>query len=61
VIELRAFINEDNTKVRLVFPQFSDMDVTLTAEELDRYIEILIEIREQMQPPLHFYNAPPPN
>jgi hypothetical protein len=53
MVEMKAMLSPDDTEVALVWanpePGFS---LTLTAEELERFIEILIEVRTHMQPPV---------
>jgi hypothetical protein len=44
---MRAMINEDDTKVALEFP---DVVLTLTADELEEFIAVLMDIRSRMSP-----------
>jgi len=50
MITMNVYINEDDTRVSLVYPDHENLTITFTRDELDRYIEILKDIRSRMQP-----------
>lgn len=53
MVEMKALINDDETEVVLFWPNPDPgFSLTFTAEELERFIEILIEVRTHMQPPV---------
>jgi hypothetical protein len=54
MVDMKAILREDDNEVALVWPDHpgSDFTLTFTAEELERFIEILIEIRTHMRPPV---------
>jgi hypothetical protein len=53
MVEMKAMLSPDDTEVQLFWqdpePGFSP---TFTADELEHFIEILIEVRTHMQPPV---------
>jgi hypothetical protein len=49
MIEMNAFLNEDDTEVALEFPEPT---LTLTAKQLEGFIEVLVDVRSRMKPPM---------
>ena len=44
MIEMNVFLSEDDTEVALEFPEPT---LTLTAEQLEGFIEVLIDVRQR--------------
>jgi hypothetical protein len=52
-VEMKVVLSEDATEVALLWPApHPGFSLNFTAEELERFIEILIEVRTHMQPPV---------
>jgi hypothetical protein len=52
-VEMKAILSEDATEVGLFWPDpHPGFSLSFTADELERFIEDLIEVRTHMQPPV---------
>jgi hypothetical protein len=47
MLEMKAFLNEDDTQVALRFPE---MTLTLNAEDLEDFIIVLVDVRSRLLP-----------
>jgi hypothetical protein len=55
MVEMQALISEDDTEVELLWtaePPDPDFSLTFTAAELESFIDILMEVRTHLKPPL---------
>lgn len=53
MVNMTARISPDDTRVALYFPEPPPgYSLEFTAEELERFIEILVEVRTNLKPPI---------